>query len=273
MKKLIPVLFVVAILATGCPQPEPEVHQVEIGMFTPYVVFTETINGKVKEVVERSYVGLEKDGKVIKGERLSVDARDSIPWTNDFRLTYDEDGNLIESVLLDENDEAFEQQNQTVVDGRIVKSELTRNDTLRGYSKLTYNEAGHLSKVEVFRLPVDTLRLSVLISMDEQGNAVEWQFRNYKGDPTTKYIFTVNQEGRRTGYKFYNKEGEQTFEEEFTYNEKGFLSKQHEINKEGEESVFEYEYEYGELDNWVKVTGYSDKYNMVTERDITYFPE
>ena len=273
MKKLISVLFVVMILATGCPQPEPEVHQVEIGLFTPYVVFPETLNGKVKEVVEKNYLGVEQDGKVIRGDRLTVDARDSIEWTNDFRLTYDEDGNLIESVLLDENDETIEQQKQTVVEGRIVKSELSRNDTLREYSKLSYNDAGQLEKVEVFNLPIDTLRFSVLLSTDEQGNAVEWQFLDSKGDPTTKFIFTVNQEGGRTGYKFYNKEGEKTDEQKFTYNDMGFLAKQVTIDEEGKESVYEYEYEYGELDNWVKVIGYSDRYNMVTERTITYFPE
>jgi hypothetical protein len=273
MKKLIPVLFVVMILATGCPQPEPEVHQVEIGLFTPYVVFPETVKGKVKEVVERNYLGMEQDGKVIKGERLTVDARDSIQWTNDFRLTYDENGNLLLTEQLDENDEIIELQKQTVVDGRIVKSESTRDDTLRNYSKMSYNDAGHLSKIEVFRMPVDTLRFSVLLSSDEQGNAQEWQFRNHLGDPTTKYLFTVNQEGRRTGYTFYDKEGKLVFEEKFIFNEMGFLAKQVMINEEGEESVSEYEYEYDEMNNWVKVIGNSDQHILVAERTFTFFPE
>jgi len=273
MKKLIPVLFVVMILATGCPQPEPQVHQVEIGLFTPYVVFPETVNGKVKEVVEMSYLGMEEDGKVIKGERLTVDARDSIQWTNDFRLTYDENGILLFTELLDENDGIIELQKQTVVDGTIVKSESSRDDTLRNYSKMSYNDAGHLSKIEVFRLPVDTLRFSVLLSHDEQGNVLEWQFRNYLGDPTTKYIFTVDQVGQRTGYTFYNKEGKQVYEEKFTYNEMGFLAKQVMINEEGEETSSEYEYEYDEMNNWVTVIGYSDKFPIVSERKITYFQE
>jgi hypothetical protein len=272
MKNLIPMLFVVMILATGCPQPEPEIHQVEIGLFTPYNFFPETLNGKVKTVIERNFLGVEQDGKIIKGERLTVAARDTIGWTNDFSLTYDEDGNLIESALIDENDEVIDSNQLTVEEGKIVKSVYTKNDTVRNYALLSYDEAGHLVKVEQFRMPADTLAWSAQLLSDDQGNFLEWRFMDYKGDPTTKYIFTVNQDGRRTGYTFYNKEGEKAFEQQYTYNDMGYMSRQVLIDKEGKEYVSEYEYEYDEMNNWIKTIG-KTSYGptVVEERTITYF--
>ncbi len=273
MKKLIPVFFVVMILATGCPQPEPEVHQVEIGLFTPYAIFPEFLNGKVKEVIEKNYLGIEKDGKIIKGERLTKEARDSINWTDDFRISFDENGTLLECVKFDENDEIIDKQTLTVENGQMLKGIYTKNDTLRSYSILSYDGAGQLVKVEQYRMPADTMIWSVQFITDELGKVREWQFMDPKENPTSKYIFTVDQDDRRTGYKFYNREGELAFEERFTYNDKGFMEKQVLINKEGEETVLENEFEYDKMNNWVKVTGYWEPYPVVAERTITYFPE
>ena len=273
MKKFIPMLFVVMILATGCPQPEPEVHQVEIGLFTPYWSFPETLNGKVKEVIEKNYFGIEQEGKIVKGDRLTVKARDTINWTNDFKLVYDENGNLVESVMLDENDNVIQKNIQTLEEGRIVKSESERNDTLRSYALLTYNEAGQLVKLEQFRLPADTLMWSVKLLSDDQGNFTEWHWMDWKGADNGKNLFTVSQEGQRTGFKFYNREGELWQEEKFTFNEMGFLVKQEIITDEGEESTttYEYEYEYDEMDNWIKVVSSTDDQLIVAERTISYF--
>ncbi|MFH0757586.1 MAG: hypothetical protein V2B15_09885 [Bacteroidota bacterium] len=273
MKKLIPVFFLVMILATGCPQTEPEVPRVEIGLFTPYAIFPESLNGKVKEVVEKSYQGIEKDGKIIKGERLTKEARDTINWSDDFRVTFDENGTLLECVKIDENDEIIDKQTLTVEGGRILKGHYTKNDTLRSYSVLSYDGAGHIAKVEQYTMPADTMLWSVQFITDEQGKVSEWQFMDPKGNPTTKYIFTVDQDNRRTGYKFYNREGELAFEERFTYNDKGFMEKQVMINKAGEETVSAYEFEYDGMNNWVKVTGNSDQYPLVSERTITYYRE
>ncbi|HER08172.1 MAG TPA: hypothetical protein ENO20_04610 [Bacteroides sp.] len=274
MKKIIPLLFVLAILAMGCPQQEPEVQQVEIGLYTPYWLFPDILSGKVKMVVERNYLAVEKDGEYVKGERLTVAARDSINWTNDLSMTFDDNGNLLQCDLIDENDELIDRTKLTLKDGQIIRGDYIRDDTLRSYMKMTYDEAGHLTGIDQFRMPGDTLMRSTLFTSDENGNFLEWQFFNPENEPTGKYIFTVNQEGRRTGYQYYNAEGDITFEQEFTYNEKGCLEKQVMRYGEGEEDVSEYSYEYDEMGNWVKVTGTSDLHGpIITERTITYFGE
>ncbi len=273
MKNLIPLLVVVIILATGCPQPEPEIHQVEIGLFTPYFAFPEILNGPVKEVAERNYLAIEEDGKYVKVDRLTVDARDTIDWTNDFRLTFDEKGILLQSELIDENDELIDTWKLTVQDSRIVKGEYFKEDTLRKYMKLFYNDDGKLTRLEQYRMPVDTLIWLNNIISDENGNFLEWQFHDANDEPTNKFIFTVNQEDQRTGYKYYNAEGKVTSEQKYTYNDMGYLKKHVLINEKGEESVSEYEYVYDDMNNWVKVTGNSDEHKIITERTITYYEE
>lgn len=270
MKKFIPMLFVVMILATGCPQPEPEVQQTEFSLFTPYVFFPEIFNGKVKEVIEKNYFGIEEEGKIIKGERLTVAARDSISWTNDFKVVYDEAGNVLKTVLLDENDEVIAKSKSTVVDGHVIKSEVMRDDTLRAYTLVTYDETGQAIRFERFSLPADTLIWSTKLLSDEQGNFKEWHWSDWSGADNGKHIFTVNQEGRRTGFKFYNKDGEVAIEQAFTYNEMGFLTKQV-ITTEEEELVTEYEYEHDDMNNWIKTVATSDDQIIVAERTYTYF--
>jgi len=273
MKKLIPLLFVVIMLATGCPQPEPEVHQVEIGMFTPYYVFPEVLNGKIKEVSEKNYMAVEEDVTFIKGERMTVAHRDTAGWTNDFMATFDENGNLLKCVTMDENDEAIDIWKTTVEGDKVVSAEYTYKDTLRSVGRLSYNEDGQLKEIERFRMPEDTLINSVMMTRDENGNVVEWQFYDPGDDPTSKYIYTVGQDGKYTGFKYYNKDGEVTLEQQFTYNDHGFLQRHVIIDRDGNEYVATYDYEYDDMGNWVKVFASLDEQRVLTERDITYYEE
>lgn len=105
MQRIVPFLFIVAILSTGCPRPEPEVRKVEIGLFTPYSELPDFLNGKGKEVVERNYLAVEQDGEYVKGERLSMGVRDSITWANDFRVKFDENSNLLQCDLIERRDD------------------------------------------------------------------------------------------------------------------------------------------------------------------------
>ncbi|MBN1132088.1 MAG: hypothetical protein JXR52_10380 [Bacteroidales bacterium] len=273
MKRFIPLLFVVVMLATGCPQPEPEVHQVEMGLYTPYWTMPEILKGKVKEVVEKNYWAVEEDGKYVKGERLSVAARDTFGWTLDFVATFDENGNILKCKTIDENDEVIDINSLVVKDGKITSVEYIKEDTVRLVAKSTYNDEGVLTKIERFRMPEDTLNIKAMLVRDENGNVVEWQFYNSDEELTSKYIFTVNQEGRNTGYKFYNKEGIVTFEQKITYNDKGFMTRLVMVNRDGVESVSEYEYEYDEMGNWIKAIASEEVERVIEEREITYYEE
>ena len=266
-------LFVVIVLVTGCTQPQPEAQQVEFGMYTSYYLFPETLNGKVKEVIEKTYFAVEEDGAYQKDIPLTVEARDTIGWTLDFKLMFDENGNMVESYNIDENDKVLESWKVSVEDNKMIEAAFTKNDTLTTVSRMTYNEAGVLTKVENFRMPADTLAYYADVITDENGNTIEWHSHNWQV-PAGKHMFTVNLEGKRTGYKFFNKEGEQTFEQQYTYNDKGHMIKQVMINREGKEFVSEYDYQaYDEHGNWTSYVAHTDGPALITERIISYYDE
>jgi hypothetical protein len=271
MKKTFPILLVI-LFFTGCSQPQPETYQVEIGMFTPYYLFPETLNGQVKEVYERSYLAHEENGQLVKGERLTVAARDTVGWTNDFHLLYDEDGNMIQADLIDENDELIDRNKQTIEEGKVVQSTYIKDDTVRYVMKIEFADDGNLIDFKAYRMPEDTLVMTRDYIYNENGHLVERRNVNFANEVMGKYVFTVNDEGKRTGYQFFNKDGEKMIEQQFTYNDMGSMSEQVIILDEGDRYVSEYAYEYDDMGNWIVVKCHTtEQPDIITERAITYY--
>ena len=274
MKNLVTFLLMLAFIAVGCQQPEPEIHTVDVGFFTPYALYPETLNGKIKQLTERNYLAVEKDGNVIKDERLNKESRDSLSWTRDFRLSYNEDGMMTKLEYLDENDKTTSMDEITLKDKNIISGNYTHLDTLRHIFRVSYDEDGRISNYEMFQLPQDSLSWFAKIFYDDNGNHKEWVMFNAQGDQTGKFVFSINPEGRRSGYKFFNKEDSLSFEQQFTYNEQGVLQKQVLINKKREKSISEYEYKYDDHGNWIRGEAKSsDGKRIITERDIVYYQE
>ncbi len=140
MKNLVTFLLMLAFIAVGCQQPEPEIHTVDVGFFTPYALYPETLNGKIKQLTERNYLAVEKDGNVIKDERLNKESRDSLSWTRDFRLSYNEDGMMTKLEYLDENDKTTSMDEITLKDKNIISGNYTHLDTLRHIFRVSYDE-------------------------------------------------------------------------------------------------------------------------------------
>lgn len=273
MKKLFPFFLIAAFLASACQQPEPEVSTVEIGLFTPYAVFPDILNGKVKEVTEKNYWAVEKDGKYEKGEIITEAARDTLGWTNAFRVMYDENGNLIKCENLDENEIIMNAELLSIKDNKAISAKLVRNDTLRNITHLKYNEAGIIEKFERYKMPEDTLVWYVMVMSDENGNMIEWEFFNPADEATGKFVLTYNPEGKSTGYKYFNKEGDVTVEQKYVYNDAGQMSEQTVINKDGKKSLTTFEYEYDKKNNWIKAIAKDDNRVIIGERTITYYDE
>lgn len=271
MKKILPLLLG-TLLVAGCSQPEE--HTVEFGLFTPLALFSETLNGQVKELYERNYFAFEENGQMVKGDRLTIAARDSVSWTNDFRLLFDESGHLLQTDEIDENDQVFDRIILSYEGDYLVKAENYENDTLRVLGRISSDENGDITAIENYSVPEDTLRMKAILTWDEAGKSLEWCFYNPMGDTTGMYIFALDENGRRNGYKFYNRDGDQTFEQRFTYNEKGNMAKQVMINRDGEESTVEFEYEYDDMGNWTSVRCKSSQLPpIIAERTITYYGE
>lgn len=271
MQKIIPLLLLMFFI-TSCAESQPEKHQVEVGLFTPAYLAPEILNGQVKEIYERNYFANEEAGTIMKGDRLTLAARDSIGWTLDFHVIYDEKGHLLLSEEIDENDKTIDRSVLSYEEGKMVKADFFQNDTLKNITKPVYDETGILRTMERYRVPEDTLVLRVQLIRDSDGNIVEWDFFNPDNELTGKYVFSLDENGKRTGYRYINKDGDQTFEQQYSYNDAGFMEMQVLINREGERMVAEYEYEYDDMGNWILCKGKTPEHpDIVAERIISYY--
>ena len=63
MKKL-SILFIIVCIASGCATEEVKTYSTTVGLFTPYVMFPETLQGQVKSIIEKNYFAKEEEGKL-----------------------------------------------------------------------------------------------------------------------------------------------------------------------------------------------------------------
>jgi hypothetical protein len=265
--------FSLIILAVGCNRkPEPaSVFTTTLGMNTPYYVAPETLNGKVKEVVEKVYLASDQDGKIVKGERLSKEARDSVNWTPEYIARFDADGNLLKCAEINNLDEVLNVTTQEIVQGKPVSSSYIENDTVRLKALFTYDESENTMKVERIRMPVDTLINIIHVRYDEAGNYSLWKFFNVADEMVFRYEFTVAEDGSSYSYSAFNRDGVKSGTRTYTKNDHGFAARDHIINRAGEETIYDMEYTYDDMGNWISRVVTSEEGSIIEERTITYY--
>lgn len=269
MKKLI-FIFCVSLLNWGCTSQKP-VEKTVIGLFTPYSYFPETINKKVKEIKETNYLPVEKEGKIEAGNQLSATERDSINWTNDFTVSFNELG-LAEKVTdLNEKGEitgTWEIQTQL---GYYISAKRVVKDSVIIMNKITHQNDQNC-RIEVFDPLMDTLRSKLEIEFNADKKYVSLQWFNNKGIPTFTYNYSYDPEGNLSGYTVLRNDSIRGGMN-FKYNEKGFVQTQETYSKiRGTSELFNYEYEYDDAGNWIKCVAYTNnKAYVVGLREYTYF--
>jgi len=269
MKKL-KSFALILILFTGCVSTEKPKDQTVIGMFTPYSFFPETLNGKVKMVVEKSYLAKEVDGKLVADRPLTVGDRDSIGWTNDFIVRFDENGLVLKSEEIDENGKIIHSTVNHIENGKVIRTEDFRNDTLQMYQKNYYTPEGWYEKLEVYS-DKDSLRSIFKIQTDSLGNITSAIIYNPMNEIKSRFEFHVGQDSKWHGYKSFDKEGNKTFEQKYFFNDHGFMERQILIDKAGDETESLYTYLYGDKGNWIEAYGSSGNNKLVTKREIEYY--
>jgi hypothetical protein len=263
-------LVLLLILFAGCVSTEKPIDKTEIGMFTPYAFNPEVLNGKVKMITEKNYLAKELDGKIVADRPLTLKDRDSIGWTNDFIVTYNEDGLLIQCDEIDENGKVLYSAKTSIEDKTIIKCEYYKNDTLKEIQKIQHDTTGWVVKVEGYS-PQDSLKSIMDVKNDEKGNIISVIFKNSMNEISSKFESAYNENNKRTGYKFFDPQGNKTFEQKYSYNDQGFMEKQVIINKEGKESESLYTYTYEENGNWIECIGNEGKNKIIAKRTIEYY--
>lgn len=273
MKKIIALLFI-ALLFMQCSEKKAANNPVEktvIGLFTPYELMPEVLHKKVKEIKEMNFLPAERDGKIEAGARLTVAARDTLSWTRDFTVQFDESG-LAENVYhINENDESYESWVIKNEAGYPAKTSFFIKDSIVGKQEIAkINEMSY--QWNFFNPQTDTLKNSAVLELNENRNHKSLQFYNLKGEPTSKYEWMYNSSGQLTGFTVSRNDTIRTGMN-FTYNPKGFWDTQESYNKiTGESELYRYEYEYDDAGNWVKNVSYFDgKPYIVAIREYTYY--
>ena len=216
-------LFCVVILCISCSDNKPDEKTV-IGMFTPYEFFSETVNGKVKEIRETNFFPVEKEGKIEAGTRLTDTDHDSLRWTPDFIVKFNEYGQSDIVNHLNENDEITESWIITNGADYPVSAKFLRKDSLVYLNEITkINDNSY--QWDIINPETDTLRSRVIMEYDIDNNFKNLNWYNSKGEPLSKYEWSYDTSGHLTGYT-YSRKDTLRGGMKFTYNEKGFWETQ-----------------------------------------------
>lgn len=269
MKKLIGLLFI-AFLFMQCSENKPEEKTV-VGLFTPYGYFPEVVHKRVKEIKEVNYWPVEKEGKIETGQRLTASARDTLNWTPDFMVQFDESGIPEKVNHLNENNDPYESWMIKNEAGFPVYASFYKKDSIAGKHEITkITDSSYRWKI--INPQADTLRSSAVLELDANKHFKTIQWYNFKGEPTNKYEWAYNSSGQLTGGRNLKND---TIKGgmNYTYNENGFCETQEVYDKiNGKSEINRYEYEYDEAGNWVKSVAFVEgKPHIVCIRNYIYY--
>ncbi len=258
-----------AILCLGCSDNKPAEKTV-VGLFTPYQYFPESVNGRVKEIKETNYFPVEKEGKIVAGVRLTRADLDSLNFTPDFIVRFNEFG-LAESVdHLDENDDVFEYWKITNDSVYPVSAEFWIKDSIVNLSKITKIDENSY-QWDIINPKTDTLRnRAILMYADKSLKNLNWF--SSSGKPLSSFEWTYDPSKHLTGYT-YSSNDTVRGGMNFTFNERGLFEIQEIFNKiTGKSDKIRYEYEYDNAGNWIKIVAFRDENPLIVGvREYKYY--
>jgi len=272
MKKLIPLLTFVILMAIGCTNEKPAGYTV-LGDYTPYEATPEKLIGKVEKVIEKNYWAIPDGETFKKGNPFTIKDRDSINWTNDFEVTFNDQGGLVSCNYIDENGKSILKWELSRENGLLTSARATKNDTARMNEKIKCNPAGEITEIAYYRPVADTLIATFMITCSEKKDTVTKQFYNYKGGKGGKIVYIYNDGGRFLRQETYDMDGAFTGSIEVKYNEKGKNSELEFYDKDKKlTAVNHFTYEYDQKGNWIKAVTKDDRgFVVIEERTYAYF--
>lgn len=272
MKKI--VLFIVTIVFTvAVCKGQKQVDYTLLGIYTPYQMNMEKLNGKVEKVVETNYWAIPDGESYKKGQKMTKKQLDSLNYTSDFEATFDKAGKLISCVILLENNKIANKWELTKEDNVLVRANYTVNDTLKSYHKLKCDKNGEIIEYDSYRAVPDTLIEKWVVARNTKGDTLIFNVFNYKGEQSFKALFLFNDSKQCLGYQGYDKNGNFAGSNEVRFDKQGKLSELIFYDKDKKptsENTFINEYD--SKGNWVKQICKDKKgFAVMGERIYKYF--
>src|SRR5690606_27287577 len=100
----------------------------------------------------------------------------------DYEVILTRDGLIENCSAIDENGNTIWKNQLKIENGKYVVNQFFRNDTLRYYENIKYNEKGEFSELSRYRSIVDTLLMTGLILQNPTGDTITLKVLNEKGE-------------------------------------------------------------------------------------------
>ncbi|MCW3787207.1 hypothetical protein [Plebeiibacterium sediminum] len=254
---------------TSSPEPPP---QTTLGAYTPYFVFNETLNGKLKSVKEINYWAIKSDEGITKGSVITTKERDSLQWSNDFIATYNENGLITQNTysIGDDFISKWVVENENT---KISKAFYYRDDTLWRYDTYTYDESG-FTNAQILNYPVDSTKRTFTFVNDSLGN---WhKLKYFDAEDNLKRVYTCNRDtkNRITKEYMFDQNDSLLMTMEASYNEYGFYNlSRSSYGSEASSMVVKVDYTaYDHKKNWTSANiTINDSIYLVCDRVYEYY--
>ncbi|MBU8893607.1 MAG: hypothetical protein KOO66_12585 [Bacteroidales bacterium] len=222
MKKIYLLLAAIILAFSTCntPTKKPQATTV-VQFFTFFINNPLVLNGKVKSVKYRTYLPINNNGTIEKGDLMTNEERDSVGFAYDFIAYFNEEGIIEKSELLD-GDEVLSYW-ETEIEGQVFTlAKQVKNDTINLVAKYKYDENSHMVAIDIYRGGIDTLLNHFEVTTNEEGFVTEYNSLSKENDVLARYTFNVDENNRYVEQKNYNINDSLVFHRKRMHNDKGF---------------------------------------------------
>ncbi len=271
------ILYLSSVILVGflfsCKTPTPEPHpQTTLGAYTPYYVFSETLNGQLKSVEEINYWAIKTNDGLTKGFIITSNERDSLQWSNDFVATFNENGMITQNTYSN-GDDLISKWVVEIDNEKISKAFYYINDTLWRYDTYNFDESG-FPQSQILNYPVDSTKRTLKFVNDSLGN---WHKITYfDAEDNLKRIYTCirDTKHRITKEYMFDQNDSLLMTMESSYNEYGFYDLSRSSYGLNEDSmIVKVDYTaYDHMKNWTSANiTINDSILLICERIYEYY--
>jgi hypothetical protein len=273
MKKIVFIWISLILITSGCAQKKTEEKTI-FGMWTDYYLIPNTLKGKVKEMKELNYWAIESEGKIAKGELMSMKDLDSLGSTPNLIAYFDDKGMLTRYDRLDK-DNVTQSRTGTIENGKYKRWDYKLKDSTTSYYIPEYDNLGFLVGASGYRPLVDTLVSKLIAAHDNKGNFTRFEYFNYKNQKTGYHVCSLDEKGNIVEAKYFNNSDTLGSTMINTYDENGNMIKQQTII-EKPKSTSTWDFKNLKLDDHGNLVEYyanidNGKYKIFVERSFIYY--
>lgn len=245
------------------------------------------LDGKVKIMEESTFAILEKYGEVQKGDFKGKFVTIFDKYGNKIEITYhspfglaankntykyDANQNLVENCSYDEKG-ALEHREQYRYDNNGREVEIIYSNAAIVLGNCKYNYSLDLKKVELMHSSSDGSSFKSVNYFDENKFLIEEIYYDEQGNLKLSERYRYDKEGNNVEYNSFNNKGECEVSRKSSFNEKGNEYNSTTIYKNGNSITHTFNYEkFDKVGNWVTsvVTTNGNKEKII-ERELQYF--